>query len=86
MAYHSDIAPAGPSSLRGLAQQIMERFAAAKTRRGGRAAQAQLLHMEPRLLDDIGADREAPAAHEPIARLNPMVVAVNLYTVPRCGR
>jgi hypothetical protein len=68
----------------------MERFAAAKTnritRRESRAAQAQLLHMEPRLLDDIGADREAPAAHEPIARLNPMVVAVNLYTVPRCGR
>lgn len=78
-------------SLMSRAQQFMDRFTASRAERDSRrqekAGAALLQHMEPRLLDDIGvASVDVPSEGKPLARLNPLIVAVNLYTTPRSGR
>lgn len=91
MASTSTNAPLAHASLLGLAQQVLHRIAEAKAgrqaRREDKAAAAALLQMDPRLLDDIGADSwETAKEDSSLSRLNPLVVAVNLYTIPRNGR
>ena len=91
MASHPHAGPAHIAVLPGFARYLVERFTGPRAeriaRRQNRAAAAQLQLMEPRLLADIGAAAaETMAEYQPLARLNPMVVAVNLYTTPRAGR
>ena len=70
------------------AREFMERFRASRVARGSRreekAGAAQLQLLEPRLREDAGADGEEHSfADRPLGSFNPMVVAVNLYTIPR---
>lgn len=69
------------------AQQFMDRFAASRAERSSRRQHLALQLMDPRLLDDIGIDSiDISRDGKPLARLNPLVVAVSLYTTPRGGR
>jgi hypothetical protein len=79
------------TTLLGLAQQIMNRVLTTASRRRARrkrqADAALLAKMDPRLRDDIGAgSAEIPVENNGLSRLNPLVVAVTLYTTPRAGR